>query len=206
MTTSPTVTEFTAAVREAFGYLAREFGFREVDPPAKELELNPFLVRFVSPTTVVQVEGINWGFAAQVIVGPDGGQEPLLPLWAVIRLRRPDLYEEVMKSPGQLGEIRAYARALRETASDVLSGDFGVLAAAHAIVEARGLQQRLSQAEETREHDQRAAVAHAADAFRAGDFTRVVDLLMPHEKRLTTAQCAMLDYARTRIDRDRTAR
>ena len=128
MTTSPTLIAFKETVRDAFGYLRSEFAFREVEPPAKHLEANPFLVCFANATTLVQVEGTNWGFAAQVILGPadTGGRwRDTVPLWAVVKHRRPDLYEEVTRSAGQLGDIRGYAHALRATASDVLRGTSG---------------------------------------------------------------------------------
>jgi hypothetical protein len=201
MTESPALIEFQEAARDAFGYLGREFAFRELEPPEKYLEVNPFIVWFANATTLVRVEGINWGFAAQVLLGradAEDGWHDTVPLWAVIKHRRPELYEEVTRSAGQLGDIRLYARALRETAGDVLRGNFGVFAAARAIVEAQGVQQRLRQDEESRERGRSAAVAAAADAFRAGAFRRVVDLLMPHADLLTPAERARLDYARAR--------
>jgi hypothetical protein len=152
MTESPALVEFQETARDAFGYLGREFAFRELEPPAKYLEVNPFIVRFANATTLVQVEGTNWGFAAQVILGSANAEDSwpdTVPLWAVIKHRRPDLYEEAMRSAGQLDDIRLYAHALRETASDVLGGNFGVFAAARAIVEARGAQLRV---QSTRRH------------------------------------------------------
>jgi hypothetical protein len=205
MTESPTLIEFKETARDAFGYLGREFAFREVEPPAKYLEVNPFIVWFANATTLVQVEGTNWGFAVQVILGPadaGDGWHHTVPLWAVIKHRRPDLYEEATMSAGQLGDIRVYAHALRETASDVLRGNFGVFAAARAIVEAHGVRLRIQQHEEARERNRSSAVAAAADAFRARDFRRVVELLMPHADLLTPAERARLDYARARAGRD----
>jgi hypothetical protein len=208
MTTSPTIREFQETVRSAFEYLGREFAFQEVEPPAAQLEANPFLIWFANAVTLVQVEGINHGFAAQVILGRAGaGGEwhATVPLWAIIRHRRPDLYDDVFKSPGQLGEIRVYARALREAASDVLKGDFQVFAAARAIIEAQAGHQRLSEQEATREYYHRVAAASAAEAFRAKDFTRVVELLLPHAERLTPAERAKLAYARTHTEGTRSS-
>jgi hypothetical protein len=88
MTKSPTLIEFKESVRDAFGYLGREFAFREVEPPAKHLEANPFILWFANTTTLVQVEGINWGFAAQVVLDPADARDEwhaTVPLWAVIR-------------------------------------------------------------------------------------------------------------------------
>jgi hypothetical protein len=205
MTGSPTLIEFQETARDAFGYLGREFAFREVKPPARYLEVNPFIVWYANETTLVQVEGTNWGFAAQVILGPadpEDGWHDKVPLWAVIKHRRPELYQEATRSAGQLGDIHHYAHALRETASDVLGGNFGVFAAARAIVEARGAQLRVQQHEEAQERDRSSAVAAAADALRTGNFRRVVDLLMPHAELLTPAERARLDYARARAGRD----
>jgi hypothetical protein len=205
MTKSPTAIEFKETVRDAFGYLGREFAFREVEPPTKHIEVNPFLVWFANATTLVQVEGINYGFAAQVILGPaDAGDEwhATVPLWAIIKHRRPDLYEDALRSPGQLSEIRVDAQALREAASDVLRGDFRVFAAAHAIIDAQRIHQQRTEQEETREYHHKEAVARAADAFRAKDFNRVVELLLPHVELLTPAERAKLAYARARVSGD----
>ena len=199
MTKSPTAIEFKETVRDAFGYLGREFAFREVEPPSQHLEGNPFLVWFANATTLVQVEGTNYGFAAQVILGPAGAGDEwhaTVPLWAIIKHRRPDLYEEAFRSPGQLGDIRADADALREVASDVLRGGFRVFAAARGIIDAQMVHQRLAEHEENLEHHHKVAVARAADAFRARDFNRVVELLLPHAELLTPAERAKLVYAR----------
>jgi hypothetical protein len=146
MTTSPSLGEFREVVREVFGYLARELAFREVDPPAPRVAVNPFLVWFANATTLVQVEGINHGFGAQVILGPADAADDwraAVPLWAIIKHRRPDLYDKAFRSEGQLGDIRLYADALRETAGDVLGGDFRVFAAARAIIDAQMRHPRL---------------------------------------------------------------
>jgi hypothetical protein len=207
MMNSPTLIEFKETVRDAFAYLGREFAFRETEPPASHLEVNPFVVWFVNGTTWVQVEGINWGFAAQVTLGPASSRNvnASVPLWAVIKHRRPDLYEELTRSPGQLGDVRDYARALREAASEVLRGDFGIFPSARGIVQAQGIRLRKSQHQELQDRNYRAAVTAAAEAFRARDFGRVVELLIPHMELLRPAERARLAYARERADRDRGA-
>lgn len=202
MTTAPTLIEFKKAVRHAFGYLRREFGFREVKPPATELEANPFILWFVNSTTLVQVQGINWGFAAQVILGPaDAGSRwhATVPLWPIIKHRRLELYAQSPRSPGQLGDIGYYASALREVASDVLRGDFGVVASARAIVEAEAIRQRSQEQSKMHDRDHRAAVTAAAAAFRAGDFARTIQLLDPHIELLTPTERAKLEYARAHM-------
>ena len=202
MTKSPTAIEFKETARHAFGYLVREFGFREVEPPAKHLEVNPFLVWFANATTLVQVEGINYGFAAQVILGPAvAGDEwaSTVPLWSIVKHRRPDLYEDTFRAPGQLRDIQGAAVALREAASEVLRGDFRVFGTARATIDAEAVQQRRTEQDSWRERDHQIAAAGAADAFRAKDFKRVVELLQPHAKLLTSAELKQLAYARARV-------
>jgi hypothetical protein len=81
----------------------------------------------------------------------------------------------------------------------LLQGDFRVFAAARAIVDGQAIHQRLTEQEETREYHHRVAAARAADAFRAKDFKRVVELLLPHAERLTPAERVKLAYARARV-------
>src|SRR5688572_27785656 len=98
MTQSPTITEFQTTVREAFDYLAREFGCREIEPPRKDVAVSPFLVCFANATTLVQVEGTNYGFGAEVIVGPAASWkfwQSSVPLWAIVQHRRPELCDQV---------------------------------------------------------------------------------------------------------------
>lgn len=202
MPNPPTLSEFKTVVRDAFGYLRRDFGFREAEPPASQVERNPFVVWFVNATTLVQVQGINWGFAGQVILGPvDAGTEwhATVPLWAIVKHRRPDLYKESASSPGQLGDLRGCAHALREAATDVLAGDFRVFTSARAIIEAHAVQQRSDQQAEARDRNHMAAVKAAAAAFRGRDFGRVVELLGPRVDLLTPAERARLDYARAHV-------
>jgi hypothetical protein len=205
MTKSPSAIEFKETVRDAFGYLGRDFAFREVEPPGKHVDVNPFVVCFANATTLVQVEGINYGFAAQVILGPADAPDAwdaTVPLWAIIKHRRPDLYEGAFsRSSDQLADIRVHARALREAADDVLQGDFGVFDDARAIIDAQMIHQRLTEQEESRKYHQQIAVARAAEAFRAKDFNRVIELLSPHADYLTPAERAKLDYARARFGR-----
>ena len=93
------------------------------------------------------------------------------------------------------------AHALREVAIDVLRGEFRVFTAARTIVDARMIHQRRTEQEETREHDHGVVVA-AQRALRAKDFTRVVELLLPHTERLTPAERTKLDYARDLVKGD----
>ena len=147
---------------------------------AGDREFNPLAIVIPADGSVRADAGDRW--------------QDTIPLWAVIEQRRPDLFEETTRSAGQLGDIRVYADALRETAGDVLRGNFGVFASARAILTIQGAQQRIRQHRETRERNRRAAVAAAADACRDRHFRRVVELLSPAER-------ARFDYARARVGR-----
>jgi hypothetical protein len=191
VTNSPTLPEFTTAVREAFGYLGAEFGFQEKEPPRDRLDVNPFMVWFASPTTLVQVEGINWGFAAQVLLGPANRDKRSdgVPLWVIMQLRRPGFSREPR---GQLGDVRTYAQALREVAGDVLRGDFAIFPSARSVLAA----ERARHHDELHKLDRNASAAAAVDAFRAGNFKLVVELLEPNAELLSPAERARLEYAR----------
>lgn len=56
---APTLEKFKAHAREVFGFLASDFGFKEVRPPFKST--NPFLVCFSNGSLHVFVEGEGWG-------------------------------------------------------------------------------------------------------------------------------------------------
>ena len=201
MSNPPTLAEFKEAVRNEFGYLCRDFGFREVEPTL-HLDVNPFCIWFANATTLVEVEGINWGYGAEVILGSvdsDAEWSARIPLWAIIQQKRPDLYHELESSTGQLADIFRAAILLRKAASDVLKGDFTVLRGARSIFEARVIEDRNRSQAEMREHSHRTAVAEAARAFRLRDYQRVIELLTPHEKLLSAAERAKLHYARSHL-------
>lgn len=101
-----------------------------------------------------------------------GDWHATVPLWLIIKHRRPELHAP--NSQGQLGDIADYAHALREVASDVLRGDFGVFSSARATVDAEATRQRSQEHSTMRDRDHRAAVTAAAAAFRAGDFARTI--------------------------------
>ena len=76
-------------------------------------------------------------------------------------MRQPDLYKSLMVAGGQLAQLEVYATALRLCASDILSGDFTISAAAEKLISeeasiALGV-------EEQRRYD--AESARASDAF-----------------------------------------
>jgi len=132
----PSLTEFADHVRKAFGYLAAEYGFAEVNLASAQLP-QPFYVLFENATTAVLVEGQSWGTAATTYVGRKGARPgndfALVPLWTIARLTNPT-QEQDLEQPGQLAQVSASAAALRRLAEPALYGEFTVLSAAQAYL------------------------------------------------------------------------
>ncbi len=131
---NPSLDTFLAAARREFAFLISDFGFTEQALP-NAAHINPFKVTFVSDSTRVTVEGINWGVNSHVMLhslSPVPDVPSRVPLWAIVELRAPDERE----SPaGQIAQLGRDATLLRRYASDVLQGDFSVFPAALRIVE-----------------------------------------------------------------------
>jgi hypothetical protein len=191
---NPTLEDFLRCARQEFHFLVVEFGCREQVLPRRR-DVNPFQVRYRNATTLVEVEGMNWGYGVEVLLGPKRQPmfraEDTFPLWPIVQLRRPNLCA-ALSIGDQLAQLAAHAVALRECAQDVLRGNFSIRAEVHTLLEAVALSQR-SELEEWR---YRTAIEQANEAFRSYDYPRVVGILVPHEHRLTPAQRLKLAYAK----------
>ena len=191
---NPTLEDFLRCARHEFHFLVVEFGFKEQRLPRRR-HTNPFQVRYCNSTTLVEVEGINWGYGVNVLLGPR--RKPILrpeatfPLWPIVKLRRPDLYD-TLDIGDQLTQLTAWATALRQCAEEVLRGDFSIRAEVKNITEEAALKER----SELAEWRYRGDMEKANEAFRSKDYRRVVAILMQHEDRLTPAQRLKLDYAK----------
>ena len=190
----PTLEDFLRCARQEFHFLVVEFGGREQVLP-RHRDVNPFQVRYRNATTRVDVEGINWGYGVNVWLGPR--RRPILrpedtfPLWPMVKLRRPDLYD-ALGLGDQLAQLAAHAVALRQCAQDVLRGHFSIRAEVTKRIEEVALSQRSALAE----WRYRTAIEQANAAFRSKDYHRVVGILGQHEHRLTPAQRLKLAYAK----------
>ena len=191
---NPTLEDFLRCARQEFHFLVVEFGFRQQVLP-KDRDVNQFQVRYRNATTFVEVEGTNWGYGINVLLGPR--PRPIFwpddpfPLWPIVKLRRPDLYD-VLPIGDQLAQLATHAMALRECARDVLRGDFRI----RDEVENPIHEVTSSQRSELEEWRYRTAVEEANGAFRSKDYQRVVGVLVPHEDRLTPAQRLKLEYVK----------
>jgi hypothetical protein len=191
---NPTLEEFLGRARQAFHFLIVEFGFREQALP-RHGDVNQFQVRYRNASTLVEIEGTNWGYGVNVLLGPR--RQPIFrpvdifPLWPIVKLRRPDLYD-ALDIGDQLSQLTAWAAALRECAEDVLRGDFSIRAEVKKLTEEEGLRGR----SELAEWRYRADMEKANEAFRSKDYHRVVAILVQHEDRLTPAQRLKLEYTK----------
>ena len=197
-TQSPVLREFTEAARRHFSFLISEFGFAEAELP-NDKDINEFQVRYRSARVLVTVEGVNWGYGVQVVLSacaPGANKaRSEIPLWPIVKLRQPHLYNSLMVADGQLAQLEAYATALRLCAGDILAGDFTISAAAEKLISeeasiALGL-------EEQRRYD--AESARASDAFHRKDYAEFIRLIEPFTNRLSESQKKNLSYARKQI-------
>lgn len=191
---NPTLEEFLRCARKEFHFLIAEFAFQEQALPGQR-DVNEYQVRYVNAATLVKVEGINWGYGVNTLLEPR--RQPIFrreisfPLWLIVKLRRPELYDTLV--PGdQLDQLAAHANALRECATDVLRGDFNVRAQVERLMK----QQLSTGPSELEEWLCSKAMDCANEAFRSKDYRKVVALLGPYEKRLSPAQRLKLEYAK----------
>lgn len=136
MTQPPTKDEFVSGVREAFAFLLNEHGFVEDDSRTGS-NINEFEVTFVNGTTKVLIEGVSWGTAAMVFVGPRNSERnstfDLVPVWAIAKMNAPDHYHQLSVG-NQLEQVHKNAVVLKELAPRVLDGDFSALGSSRAFL------------------------------------------------------------------------
>ena len=122
-TSHPTPEEFKQLCLREFAFLTEQFGFSTEPLPTDEI-INPVQVRFVSPTTRVRVEGRAWGESIWVSL------ESLSGRWArladILAVRAPELVALFTQRGDQRVLLQQAAIAMKENASDVLRGDFGL--------------------------------------------------------------------------------
>ena len=125
-TVTPLLDDFLSAARSEFSFLSSDFGYEEAS--ALSSTKNQYAVKFVNGKTAVLVEGINWGFAVNVLVSV--GAETA-PLWAIAKAQG---YLAEPYPPGQLAQLKFEANRLREVARDLLRGNASALAPALKVV------------------------------------------------------------------------
>jgi hypothetical protein len=204
---SPSLDEFRACVLTVYAPIMRDMGFVELKVP-KDRRYNEFIVRIGNGVTVIEVEGINYGFGAwtRVYRAADADTDYYgLPIYHLIRKRLglsdKDLkkLQKRKKTDGQLAEIREEAENILKYTEDVLLGDFSAL---DEIIE----QERLLAEEQLKRQlppEKKAAVIAASEAghaFKRGDYKKVVALLEPHLPHLPPSQRKRLGIAKKAME------
>jgi hypothetical protein len=119
VSTPPSLSDFTAAVREAFSFLGR-FGFQEVTAPAHRAG-DPFQIWFGAGDRFVVVAGEGYGTTASVTLEHDGRE--LSEIYLVpMDVRRPTGAGR-NRPTDQLAQLHEIAERLERYGSDFLGGD-----------------------------------------------------------------------------------
>ena len=119
MSTPPSLSEFTAAVRQTFSFLGR-FGFQEVAAPAHRAG-DPFQIWFGAEDRFVVIAGEGYGTMASVTLEHDGRE--LSEIYLVPVDERPIAGPRRKPPPGQLEQLREAAQRLERYGADFLVGD-----------------------------------------------------------------------------------
>lgn len=140
------VEKFQQLCRPQFRYLVDEYGFVERESGNEEpVSGTPFELEYVSLRTSVLVLSQSYGSSFVVLFGPT---QPNMrevyrhyDLESLLEIRRPELSLDrivgYLDRPDLAGQIRHYARVLKECADDVLRGDFSILPQVAEISERR---------------------------------------------------------------------
>jgi hypothetical protein len=136
-------TEFREYAQAAFARVAAQYGLHLL-PRSSEAFENSFEVRLGNSTTVLVIEGINYGFGVDIRLASTDQRHMRFPTYCfddLLAIRAPE-FEHVQPGPDDTNEIQkrqidAYADALPKYADDVLHGDFSVFPQL-----ARAIQQR----------------------------------------------------------------
>jgi hypothetical protein len=135
MNRQESIKHFQSKIRELFGFLPLEYGFVEL-PPKSHHELV-----YQSASIAIEVRGVSWGTATEVHIRPlkdiPVSQIVAVPLWSIIQVHHPELYEAFSAVSGQIPQAEASAKIIREIFPTLLSGDTSLLAAPRTFLENR---------------------------------------------------------------------
>ena len=129
------IERFRKASRGAFLPVLERYGFKEEALP-KIQYINEYQVRWANDTTMIIVEGINWGMNIDVRLASLDESIMDYETYAfddLLALRNPGF----VQSDGQHAQMAQYANQLAENATDVLSGDFRVFPKLAAAIRRR---------------------------------------------------------------------
>ena len=115
--------KFRELIRREFNFLCDNFEFRELSVNS----YNEYTVNYANSTTIVVVEGINWGANARVALGSIEHGFENYDLGDIATIKCPDLWESFAQLGNSQSEQLPYLHNIKlEAALDILTGDFSV--------------------------------------------------------------------------------
>ena len=135
MSREQSIQKYQSEIRNLFGFLVSEFGFRELPAQAHHS------LSFENESLVVDVRGVHWGGGTGVLLRPlknvPESEFVSVPLWAIIKVGHPEKYEAFSNIEGQIPQAEASAKIMRALLSDLLSGDVSCLSEPRRFLEKR---------------------------------------------------------------------
>lgn len=135
MSREQSILDFQAAIRNLFGFLVEEYGFREL--PAKAHHA----LSFENENIGVDVKGVHWGQGAEVNIRPvkniPESEFVSVPLWAIIKISYPEKYDAFDSVEGQIPQAKASSEFMREMLPGLLGGDTSQLTESRRFLEKR---------------------------------------------------------------------
>ena len=127
--------EFHSKIRELFEFLINDYDFTEMPTEAHhELE-------FQNDSIGVEVKGVHWGEGTMVYLRPmrdsPDSEFVSIPLWSIIKINHPELYEAFDAVDGQIPQAKISAKIMRETLAGLLAGDTSQLFKPRQFLEKR---------------------------------------------------------------------
>lgn len=190
MATKPSYEQFRKCVLESYQEAIEDFGFQEI-PRSSGKFTNEYMVRLTNETTLIEVEGIHYGFGAWAKLYkavPKTESNSFLPTNRLLSSRMGTIRSVKRKEPvGQLREVQEDAEAILKHARDVLEGDFTAidLVAEQILAEE---QERKRNAPSPEQRAANSACSEAGHAFKNEEHAKVVELLSPHLEYLPVSQ------------------
>lgn len=197
------VQAFRKCVLDAYRPLIESGSYSVISEPRGHFA-NLFFVRIGNTSTLIEVEGINWGANAWTKVfraDKAAHDRDCLPIGRLLEQRGAvPVFKKGKRqdSLSQEEQIYLYAYAIMNAAKDVLTGDFSALDV--LVAEDEELQQqRDSRAPSPSQKAANIASSEAGHAFKNGDYSKTVELLKPHLKHLNDSQKKRYQLALSRL-------
>lgn len=139
--------EFISHCKKEFGFLSQDYGFT-LEPLPKEKYINEYQARFVSHTTRIAIEGVNWGFNIDIrisSINPDEMKHQSYCFNDLLTIRNvqveiPELESDTIPGEVQVEQMKKYAVLLKACAEDILKGDHSCFAQLAEKIDQRILQ------------------------------------------------------------------